>query len=106
MARARACHAARQYLSALLHEGLEHLNLFVVDEIDTLDAEAAHFLLAEILALSATSRAARACATGTARTAAFTALSSASAAGVTFAARSPPSGMPFGAVAASSGMSL
>ena len=78
VARARPGHAARQNFSALLHERLKHLGFFVVDEVHVLDAKAADFLLAKILALSATARTAGTApgSSGAARTAAFTALSS------------------------------
>jgi hypothetical protein len=73
VARARACHPARQNLASLLYERLEHFDLLVVDEVHALDAKAANFLLPEILALAATARAARA-APRTAGTAAFSTL--------------------------------
>src|SRR5271157_1885250 len=50
--RARAGHAPRENLAALLHERSERLRAFVVDEVGLLDAELAHFLLAEKLALA------------------------------------------------------
>jgi hypothetical protein len=56
--RADAGHAARQDLSALLHELRQNVGAFVVDEVHLLDTELADFLLAEILTLAA-SRAAR-----------------------------------------------
>src|SRR5262249_6656792 len=46
-------HAARQNLSALLHELRKNVSALVVDEVHLLHAELAHFLLAEILALAA-----------------------------------------------------
>ena len=53
MARANARHAARQNLSALLHELRQNVGALVVDEVHLLDTELADFLLAEILALAA-----------------------------------------------------
>jgi hypothetical protein len=67
VAGAYARHAARQNLSALLHELREDVRALVVDEIHLLDAELANFLLAKILAL-ATRPASRS--SGTARTSA------------------------------------
>src|SRR5690348_14843351 len=52
MPRARPSHAAGQNFSALLHEWLENFRLLVVDQIDLLDAEPAHFLLAHKIALA------------------------------------------------------
>jgi len=49
---ANARHSSRQYLSALLHELREDVRALVVDEVHLLDAELAHLLLAEILALA------------------------------------------------------
>src|SRR3979490_553475 len=87
VARARARHAARQNFASILHEWLKHLDLLVVDEVHALDAEPANFLLAEVLALAAAARAARAATTRAAGTAAFAALASPSAAaGESFAA--------------------
>src|ERR1700687_5765569 len=51
--RADAGHPARQNLAALLHELRKDIRAFVVDEVHLLDAELAHLLLAEILALAA-----------------------------------------------------
>jgi hypothetical protein len=51
--RADAGHAARQDLSALLHELRQNVGALVVDEIHLLDTKLADFLLAEILALAA-----------------------------------------------------
>ena len=56
VARARAGHAARQNLAALLHERLEHLDFLVVDEVHFLDAEAANLFLAKILAFTSPRR--------------------------------------------------
>src|ERR1700704_879605 len=53
MARAHARHPARQNLSALLHELRQDVRALVVDEVHLLDAEPAHLLLPEILALAA-----------------------------------------------------
>src|SRR5712692_3725360 len=50
--RARAGHASRQDLTALLHKRLEHFHLLVIDEVYAVSAEPAHFLLAEILPLA------------------------------------------------------
>src|ERR1700738_804697 len=52
MARAHASHPARQNFSALLHELRQDVRALVVDEIHLLDAELAHLLLPEILALA------------------------------------------------------
>src|SRR5229473_5107145 len=52
MPRAHARHAARQNLSALLHELRQNVRALVVDEVHLLDAELAHLLLSEILALA------------------------------------------------------
>src|SRR5713101_1338182 len=52
MARANARHPARQNLPALLHELRQDVRALVVDEVHLLDAELAHFLLPEILALA------------------------------------------------------
>jgi hypothetical protein len=52
MARAHARHPPRQDLPALLHELRKDVRAFVVDEVHLLDAELAHLLLAEILALA------------------------------------------------------
>jgi hypothetical protein len=51
--RANAGHAARQDLSALLHELRQNVGALVVDEVHLLDAKLADLLLAEILALTA-----------------------------------------------------
>jgi hypothetical protein len=59
VARAGARHAARQNLSPLLHERLEHVDFLVVDEVHVIDAEAADFLLPKILALAAPARSSR-----------------------------------------------
>src|SRR5215475_11061733 len=53
MARAYASHAARQDLPALLDELGEYVCALVVDQVDLLDAELAHFLLAEELTFAA-----------------------------------------------------
>jgi hypothetical protein len=53
MTSANARHAARQNLSALLHELRQDIRAFVVDHVHLLDAELANFLLAKILALAA-----------------------------------------------------
>src|SRR6266446_10188839 len=50
--RANACHSPRQDLPALLHELRQDVRALVVDEVHLLDAELAHLLLAEILALA------------------------------------------------------
>ncbi len=50
--RANARHAARQYLSALLHELRQDVRTLVVDEVHLLDAELANLLFPEILALA------------------------------------------------------
>src|ERR1700674_5449388 len=52
MARAHARHPARQNLPALLHELRQDVRTLVVDEVHLLDAELAHLLLPEILALA------------------------------------------------------
>src|SRR5258708_10944718 len=52
MARAHARHPARQNLPALLHELRQNVRAFVVDIVHLLDAELAHLLLPEILALA------------------------------------------------------
>jgi hypothetical protein len=52
MTRANARHAARQNLPALLHELRQDVRAFVVDHVHLLDAELAHLLLPEILALA------------------------------------------------------
>jgi hypothetical protein len=67
MPRAGPRHPAGKNLAAFLHECLQDVRLLVVDVIDAIDAEAAHFLLANIVALAALVRAARS--TGTAATA-------------------------------------
>src|SRR5487761_242669 len=53
MTRARAGHSPRENLAALLNERLENLRLLVVDQIDFIDAEAADFLFANVVAFSA-----------------------------------------------------
>src|SRR5882762_1068360 len=62
MTRAHARHPPRQNLPALLHELRQDVRALVVDEVHLLDAELAHLLLAEILALTSgpSSRTARA----------------------------------------------
>src|ERR1700694_4227549 len=52
MPRAHARHPPRQNLSALLHELRQDVRALVVDEVHLLDAELAHLLLPEILALA------------------------------------------------------
>src|SRR6266851_645600 len=52
MPRANARHPPRQNLSALLHELRQDVRALVVDEVHLLDAELAHLLLSEILALA------------------------------------------------------
>src|ERR1700694_4125192 len=52
MPRAHASHPARQNLPALLHELRQDVRALVVDEVHLLDAELAHLLLPEILALA------------------------------------------------------
>ena len=52
MARANARHPAGQNLAALLHELRQDVRALVVDEVHLLDAELAHLLLPEILALA------------------------------------------------------
>src|SRR6266478_4237862 len=52
VARAHARHPAWQNLSALLHELRQDVRALVVDEVHLLDAELAHLLLPEILALA------------------------------------------------------
>src|SRR5437016_13568029 len=52
MARAHARHPPRQNLSALLHELRKYVRALVVDKVHLLDAELAHLLLPEILALA------------------------------------------------------
>src|SRR6267378_697389 len=64
MTRAHARHSPRQNLPALLHELRQDVRALVVDEVHLLDAELAHLLLPEILALAPWP------ASGTARTAA------------------------------------
>jgi hypothetical protein len=51
--RANSRHAARQNLSALLHELRQNVRALVVDEVHLLDAKLANFLLAKILPLPA-----------------------------------------------------
>ena len=86
-------------LPALLHERLEHVDFFVIDKVHMLDAKPAHFLLSEILALSAAARAAGTSArsAGSARSAAFAALSP-SASRMAFRAAGWAAGMPLRAV--------
>jgi hypothetical protein len=81
-----------------LHERLEHLGFFVIDEVHALDAEAANLFLAEILALAAAPRAAGSATTWATGTPAFAALASPTSTRVTFAALPTTAGMPFGAV--------
>jgi hypothetical protein len=50
---ADAGHAARQNLSAFLHELRKNVGTLVVDEVHFLDAKLADFLFAKILALAA-----------------------------------------------------
>jgi len=52
MTRAHSRHPAGQNLPALLHELRQDVRSLVVDEVHLLDAELAHFLLPEILALA------------------------------------------------------
>ena len=52
MTRADARHSPRQNLPALLHELRQDVRALVVDEVHLLDAELAHLLLPEILALA------------------------------------------------------
>ncbi len=52
VARANARHPAGQNLPALLHELRQDVRALVVDEVHLLDAELAHLLLPEILALA------------------------------------------------------
>src|SRR6266550_3615319 len=52
MARTHARHPPRQNLSALLHELRKYVRALVVDKVHLLDAELAHLLLPEILALA------------------------------------------------------
>src|SRR5882672_2480501 len=52
MTRAHARHPPRQNLPALLHELRQDVRALVVDEVHLLDAELAHLLLPEILALA------------------------------------------------------
>jgi hypothetical protein len=52
MTRAHARHPAGQNLPALLHELRQDVRALVVDEVHLLDAELAHLLLPEILALA------------------------------------------------------
>jgi len=68
----------------------EASRLLVVDKVHALDTEPANFLLAEVLALAAAARAARAATTRAAGTAAFAALASPSATGESFAALASP----------------
>jgi hypothetical protein len=86
-----ASHAARKNLAALLHERLEHLRLLVIDEVNTLDAKSANFLLAEILTFSATARASGS-ASRSAGPSTFTALSTATTAGIAAFATLPAAG--------------
>src|ERR1700687_3228355 len=67
MPRAHARHPPRQNLPALLHELRQDVRALVVDEVHLLDAELAHLLLPEILALAPWP------ASGTSRTAAWSA---------------------------------
>src|ERR1700687_2122249 len=52
MPRAHARHPPRQNLPALLHELRQDVRALVIDEVHLLDAELAHLLLPEILALA------------------------------------------------------
>src|SRR5579864_3681179 len=74
--RASAGHAARKNFAAILHESVQHVRFLVVNVIDFIHAETAHFALAEKLALAAF---ARAC--STAGTSTVTRRTSASSAG-------------------------
>jgi hypothetical protein len=105
VARARAGHAARQNFPSLLNERLEHLDLFVVNEVHALDAETANLLLAEKLALAAAARASGSTTRPTG-TAAFTGPASPSTAAISFTALAASTRVPFGAVAATSGMTF
>ena len=51
MRRADAGNTARDDLAALGHEGVQQLQIFVIDVVDLLDAEPADFLAPEILLL-------------------------------------------------------
>jgi hypothetical protein len=83
MARADAGHPAGQNLAALLHELREDVGALVVDEVHLLDAELAHFLFAEVLALAAARAAWAAAGTSWAT---FTAWSAVTATGAAMAA--------------------
>src|SRR5689334_10215750 len=63
---ASARHTARKNFAALLNERLEHVSLFVINQVHLLDAESADLLFAQELALAAAVRARR---TSTLRTA-------------------------------------
>src|SRR6266581_4417835 len=52
VARARAGHAPRKNLAAVLHEGLEHFHLLEVNKVHTVHAEPADLLFAEELPLA------------------------------------------------------
>src|ERR1019366_7225187 len=71
--RAGAGHAARKNFAAILHEGVQHVRLFVINVINLIYAETAHFPLAEKLALPALARAGSAAGRGIARTSASSA---------------------------------
>jgi hypothetical protein len=51
--RTNSGHPTRQNLAAFLHELRKNVRALIVDEVHLLDAELAHFLLAEILPLAA-----------------------------------------------------
>jgi hypothetical protein len=57
MARAGTRHPAGQHFAAILQEWLQQLDFFVVNEINFLDAEPAHFFLAKKLPLASASAA-------------------------------------------------
>jgi len=80
-----------------LHERLEHLDLFVIDEVHALDAEAANFFLRKYWRLPPRRGPPVRHRPGH-RAPAFAALASPSSTGVTFTALATTAGMPFGAV--------
>ncbi len=53
MPRTRARHAPGQNLAAVLDKRRKHLRLFVIDQVNLIDAEAANLLLAHEIALAA-----------------------------------------------------
>jgi hypothetical protein len=88
--RTNSGHPTRQNLAAFLHELRKNVRALIVDEVHLLDAELAHFLLAEILPLAA-ARSARSAWTSGTTWAAFTAAAT-SATRATFTTASAASG--------------